>query len=69
MTHVDTGLIGYLRSRVAFVVVLAAFALGTFVLAGGLTRLLPGQSTAILVGWILAAWLGGTAIKRRYLSR
>jgi len=51
-----------------FVAVIAVYGIGTFVAAGGLAALLPEHVTAILVGWILAAFIGGQLIRRRYLG-
>jgi hypothetical protein len=63
-----TTVVRALRARVTFAVVLAVYALTTFVLAGGLTRLVPEHATAVLVGWVVAAWLGGVVLRRRYLG-
>lgn len=63
-----TSVIHGLRVRLTFAVALAVFALGTFVIAGGLTQLAPDWSVAILVGWVLAAWIGGVVLRRRFFG-
>lgn len=44
---------------------LALFAIATFVAAGGLVALFPSHGTAILVGWILALFVGTRLLRSR----
>lgn len=55
-------------NRAKLIVALAVYAIVSFVFAGLLANAFPDQSLAIILGWMLAAYLAGRLLEAHFLD-